>query len=287
MKSTVKLGILWLMIFNLQFKTNSQNLEQTIEFADNQFALQNYQLAVKEYQRALFFSKGKNLDYLYQQIAHSYFINRQFDQAIYFYELSYKTTKNDSIKNERIFNKSQCHLLKGDYKNSIYELMNLPDSLTVYFFDRRNFYFAVSYFGTEEFEKSESYFLTLLPENEKDGRAEIYKLFHTKKNLYRPNPNSAKILSMFLPGSGQMYTGDVKNSLNSLLITGSFVMLGILMAQEYSVFDAVLTALPWFMRYHKGGYLSAKKIAQNKRAIRRDKTYKKILEIVEASKIDR
>jgi len=227
------------------------------------------------------------LDYLYQQIAHSYFINKQFDQAIYFYELSYKTTKTDSIKIERIFNKSQCHLLKGDYKNSIYELMNLPDSLTTYFMDRKNFYFAVSYFGTEDFEKSESHFLTLLDENEEEGRAEIYKLFHTKKNLYRPNPNSAKILSMFLPGSGQMYAGDVKNSLNSLLITGSFVMLGILMAQEYSIFDAVLTALPWFMRYHKGGYLSAKKIAQDKRAIRRDKTYKKVLEIVEASKADK
>ncbi len=284
MKYIMKPGILWLMIFSLQFHSYSQNLEQTIEFADKQFAQQNYQLAVKEYQRALFFADGKKLDYLYQQIAHAFFINKQFGQALYFYELSYKTTKNDSIKTEIIFNKSQCYLLTGDYKHSEFELMNLKDSLSVYFTDRRKFYLAVSYFGMEDFKKSENYFLSLLPENEKEGRSEVYKLFHTKKNLYRPNPNTAKVLSMILPGSGQMYTGDVNNSLNSLLLTGSFVMLGVVMAQEYSILDAILTAFPWFTRYYKGGYLSAKKIAQNKRAIRRDKTYKKVLEIINESK---
>jgi hypothetical protein len=284
MKSIIKPGILWLMIFSFQLQIRSQNLEQTIKFADKQFELQNYQLAVKEYQRALFFAQGKQLDYLYQQIAHSYFVNKQFEQAIYFYELSYKTAINDSVKYERIFNKSQCYLISGDYNHSIYELMNLPDSLSTYFRDRKKFYFALSYFGLEDFKKSESYFLSLLPENEQAGRDEISKLFRQKKNLYRPNPNTAKTLSIILPGSGQMYAGDVKNSLNSLLLTGSFVMLGIVMTQEYSVLDAVLTALSWFTRYHKGGYLSAKKIAQEKRAIRRDKSYKKLLKIISDSK---
>jgi len=280
----MKPGILWLLIFNFQILISSQNLEETIKFANKQFELQNYQLAVKEYQRALFFAEGQQLDYLYQQIAHSFKINNQFEQALYFYELSYKTTNSDSIKSERIFDKSFCYIKKGDFKHSVYELLNLKDNLSDYFRDRKNFYLAVSYFGIEEFNKAESYFLSLLPENEKVGRDQIHKLFHTKKNLYRPNPNTAKVLSIILPGSGQMYSGDVKNSLNSILLTGSFVMLGVVMAQEYSIFDAVLTSLPWFTRYYKGGYLSAKKIALNKRAIRRDKTYKRILEIISDSK---
>jgi len=277
-------GILWLVIFNFHLSIHSQNFEETIKFADKQFELKNYQLAVKEYQRALFFAGGQQLDYLYQQIGHSFFINNQFEQALYFYELSYKTAANDSVKYERIFDRAVCFIKVGDYKHSILELTNLPESMTDYFRGRKNFYFAVSYFGLEDFKKSESYFIGLIPENEQDRRNEIAELFNKKKNLHRPNPHTAKMLSIFLPGSGQMYAGDVKNSLNSLLLTGSFVMLAIVMTQEYSILDAVLTAVPWFMRYHKGGYLSAKKIAQDKRAIRRDKTYKNILEIISDSK---
>ena len=272
------------MIFNVNLIIKSQNLEETIKFADKQFEEQNYQLAVKEYQRALFFAGNQHLDYLYQQIAHSFFVNNQFEQALYFYELSYKTASADSIKYERIFDKSATYIKIGDYRHSIYELMNLPDSLPVYFAGRRTFYFAVSYFGSEDFKKSESYFLRLIPNDDIEKRNQISELFDKKKNLYRPNPQTAKIFSMILPGSGQMYAGDVKNSLNSALLTGSFVMLGVVMAQEYSILDAVLTAFPWFIRYYKGGYNSSKKIAQNKRAIRRDKSYKKLLKIVSDAK---
>jgi tetratricopeptide (TPR) repeat protein len=272
------------MIFSFIFTAQSQNFEQTIQFADKQFELKNYQLAVKEYQRALFFSEGNQFDYLYQQIAHSFYINNQFEQALYFYDLSYKTAKNDSIKFERIFNRSLCFLKTNKFKQSIQELLNLTDSLSNYFNDRRNFYFAVSYFGLEDFKKSESYFLACLKNADKNARTEIEDLFGRKKNLYRPNPKTAKTLSMILPGSGQIYAGDVKNSLNSVLLTGSFVMLAIVMAQQYSILDAVLTALPWFTRYYKGGYANAKKIAQNKRAIRKDNTYKEVLQIISDSK---
>ena len=91
------------------FQGFAQTLDETISFADEQFYLGNYQLAVKEYQRALFFSKGQHIDYLYRQIANSFFINKQYEQASYFYELSYKTSQTDSIKYEILFNKAQSY----------------------------------------------------------------------------------------------------------------------------------------------------------------------------------
>ena len=75
-----------------------------------------------------------------------------------------------------------------------------------------------------------------------------------------------------------------KNSINSLLLTGGFVTLGVFMAQDYTYLDAILTSIPWFMRYHKGGYKKAYNIAIEKRAMRRNNTYKKILETVQKSK---
>lgn len=82
-----------------------------------------------------------------------------------------------------------------------------------------------------------------------------------------------------------MYSGDFRNGLNSLLLTGGFITLGVFMAQEYTYLDAILTTLPWFMRYRKGGFTKAYGIAHDKRAMRRNKSFKKILYIIEKSKI--
>jgi hypothetical protein len=279
----MKPGILLLTIFSFLVQLSSQTFEETINFADKQYNLANYQLAVKEYQRALYFSNGIKVDYLYRQIAHSFFKNQQFSQANYFYDLSYKSTINDSLKSEIIFNKSQCFLLSGDYKRSVYELTGLGNKLSDYFEDKRNFYYGVSYFGLEEFKKSEEYFLLLV--NEDSGSyQEIKELFSLKKNLYKPNPITAKTLSMILPGSGQIYSGDFKNGFNSILLTGGLATLGVLMYNQYSLLDAILTVFPWFFRYYQGGYEKVKNIAHDKRAIRRDKTYKKVLEIINESK---
>lgn len=277
-------GILWLMICSFLFPATAQTLEETISFADEQFYFGNYQLAVKEYQRALFFSKGQNVDYLYHQIAHSFFINKQYGQASYFYELSYKTSQNDSARYEILFNKAQCYLLSGNYNQALVELMNLPDSTETYFKEKQSFYFAVCYFGLEDFQKSENYFLSLLDTNDLQSREKISTLFSKKRNLYRPNPKTAKTLSRILPGMGQVYSGDLKNGLNSLALTGGFVALGFVMANEYTVLDAILTSLPWFLRYYQGGYAKAYNIAHDKRAMRRNKTYKEVLEIISNTK---
>jgi tetratricopeptide (TPR) repeat protein len=278
-KCIIMPGILLLTIFSFSI-TRAQDFNETIKFADIQFAQANYQLAVKEYQRALFFGNGDSSNYLYKQIANAFFKNRKFEQANYFYDLSYKTEKNDSIKKELIFNKSQCYLLSGDFKKSIYELTGLGENLTEYFKNKQSFYFGVSYFGSQDFKNSEFYF-TQLVEDKPEAKNEIQKLFKSKKKLYRPNPRTAKTMSIILPGSGQIYSGDIKNGLNSLLLTSGLAILGVHVYNQYSLFDALMGVFPSFLRYYKGGYTKAYEIAKNKRALRRNSTYKQILHIIE------
>lgn len=279
-----KLYILFLMICNLFiFTIKAQTLEESLNFADKQFELKNYRLAIKEYQRVLFFDDGKNTDYVYKQLATVYFVNGYYSDAAHYYELAYKTAFNDSLKTELIFKKASCYMLDSKFRMAIFELMNLPDSFDIQFNNRKNFYFAVCYWGLEEFEKSKKYFLSIIPDERKDDKEKIVLLFSKKKNLYRPNPKTAKIMSMIIPGSGQIYSGDIKNGLNSFILTGGFVVLGIYMTEYYTFFDAFLTAAPWFMRYYQGGFQKAKQIAAQKRDKRRNKTYKEILSIISAS----
>jgi len=285
MNFTIKLLILFWTICNLfTYVTLAQNREETLEFADFQFESANYNLALKEYQRVLFFSDGSNLQYIYEQIGSSLFFKKDFSKAAYYYELSYKTTESDSIKTEIIFKKSACYLLDKKFKLAILELMNLPDSLDIISANRRNFYFAVCYWGLEDFEKAKNSFLKILPVENKSAREEISLLLSKKRNLHKPNPKTAQILSIFIPGSGQIYGGDFKNSINSLILTGGLVVLAVYMTKYYSLFDAVLTVATWFMRYHRGGYLGAKKIAHNKRTNRRNETYQKVLKVIQESK---
>lgn len=279
MKYIIIPGILLLMICNLTTLLSAQDFKETIKFADSQFSLGNYQLAVKEYQRALFFGKNDSSDYLYKKIAHAFFKNQKFDQANYFYDLSYKTATNDSLKKELIFNKTQCYMLLGDFQKSIYELTGLGNDLSEYFRNKRDFYFAITYFGLEDFEQSKIYFISLT--NKKpEAKQEIEKIFKSKKNLYRPNPKTAKTLSMIVPGSGQLYAGDIKNSINSIVLIGGIAILGLRVYNEYSLFDTFMSVFPWFTRYYQGGYNKAFDIAVKKRAIRRNKTYKQILKVI-------
>ncbi len=275
--------LLWI-IFNYVFPVNAQNLEESLAFADKQFEQKNYRLALKEYKRVLFFNTGKNIDYLYRQIASIYFVRHDYLNAAYNYELAYKTARNTEKKIDYIFKKASCYMLDNKFRMATFELMNLPDSSDNAFNARKNFYFAVCYWGLEDFDKAKEHFLAMIPANHPASRDEINTLFAKKKNLYRPNPKTAKIMSMILPGLGQFYSGDVKNGLNSLALTGGLVVLGIYMTEYYSFLDAFLTAAPWFMRYYKGGYQKAEQIARHKRDNRRNRTYKEILKIIAAQK---
>lgn len=277
----IKQSILFLTTCSLcVYGTSAQTLDETLKFADYQFKSANYNLALKEYQRVLFFNGNRKVQHIYEQIGNIYLYRKNFDKAKYYFELSYKTSRSDSTKTEMIFKKASCSMLDKKFKQAIFELMNIPDSTDDKTASRKNFYFAVCYWGLEDFNQAENSFLKILSKENQSGKEAIALLFDKKKNFYRPNPKTAKIMSIVLPGSGQIYSGDFKNGINSLLLTGGFVTLGIYMTHYYSFFDAFLTAIPWFMRYYQGGYKNAEKIAFAKRANRRNETYQNIIRII-------
>ncbi|NJK95024.1 MAG: hypothetical protein HC905_09040 [Bacteroidales bacterium] len=64
--------------------------------------------------------------------------------------------------------------------------------------------------------------------------------------LYRPNPRTASILSLCFPGLGQFYAGDIKNGINSLLLTTALVSLGVKISLEQSIWDGIFLLCPGF-----------------------------------------
>jgi len=86
---------------------------------------------------------------------------------------------------------------------------------------------------------------------------------------------------MFLPGLGQVYSGNVTSGLNSLVLTSSFIAIGAGITLVYNPLDALVAILPWYQRYYTGGYNNAEVIAQNKIKKKRNVVYQEIVELVE------
>jgi tetratricopeptide (TPR) repeat protein len=278
MKLIIKYLNLSVLIVFSQFifqKLPAQNLEETINFADNQFRSGNLATALKTYQRALFFSEGINNLYLFRQIAEISYINNDYETAQKYYGLAYNQSGNDSLKTELLFNKASCQMLNKNYQFAIIDLLSVEDTSGIVQ-KRLNFYLATCYFGSEDFYKAQTYFGSCVGMKDKN---ELSDLFSDKK-LLSPSPKKARIMSMILPGLGQVYSGDIKSGLNSLLLTSGLIALGFNISAKYQPVDAILTILPWYQRYYTGGYGKAEEIARKKRDMKRNEIYIRILKLV-------
>jgi tetratricopeptide (TPR) repeat protein len=255
-------------------KLQAQNFEETIKFADNQLENNELATALKTYQRALFFSEGRQTLYLFRQIAEiSYRVN-DYETAQKYYGLAYNLTDNDTLKTELLFNKASSQILNKNYQYALIDLFSVNDTSAIVQ-NRLSFYLGTCYFGLEDFSKARSYFESCVALKDK---REVEDLF-SGKNLLSPSPRTAKIMSMILPGLGQVYAHDLKSGLNSLLLTSGLIALGINISISYSAVDALFAILPWYQRYYTGGFGKAHDIASRRRQLKRNDVYTKILKL--------
>jgi len=277
MKSIIRYLILSVLIIFSQAATQklpAQNFDETIKFADNQFKNKELTNALKTYQRALFFSDGKETLYLFQQIAEISYLLNDYETAQKYFGLAINQTDNDTLKTELLFNKASCQILNKNYQYALIDLFSVTDT-TILTVKRLNFYLATCYFGLEDFSRAGTYFKSCVALKD---QKEIDYLF-SKKNLLSPSPKIARILSMIIPGLGQAYSHDIKSGLNSLLLTSGLIALGIKISLKYSPVDAVFAILPWYQRYYTGGFGKASEIASRKRQLNRNRVYTRVLKL--------
>lgn len=260
----------------------SQDLKQTFDFANELYEKKDYAGAANTYRRVIFFDKQEEYrKRCYKNIADCLYATQSYEEAADYYELAFYQQKTDSTKAEVLFRKLSCFLILGNFEYGEIELVNIPDKLTNEQQRRKTFYSAILHFSTEKYDESKKEFLALVDTNNIEARQKIEQLFVKNDKISRLSPKKAKVLSIILPGLGQFYAGDVKNGLNSLLLTGGVVTWGILAAiGSPAPLDIFITMVPWFQRYYMGGYKKAEVIAENQKKKRRSKVYNQILDEV-------
>ena len=271
--------LLFLTLTISSLLSNGQTAASSKTFADELFASKSYQNALEVYSRVLYFDTAQIFaPEIYPKIAYAYYQTEQYAQANAFYDLAYNFTNNQETKNEYLLKKISGYLLLQQNDYAEIDFLSIDSSyLLPHHIQEKTFFEAVLTFSKGDYDKSKSAFMKLTQDS-----AAVERLFLKNKKVSKISPKRAKNMSRIVPGLGQLYVGDVKNGLNSMLLTGGLFALGVRGAIVNNFLDASFAVGPWLQRYYKGGYTKAESIAKAKILEKRFKIYNQLLDTLPA-----
>lgn len=265
------------LIFSLALLgVRAQAGDEAFRFALHNYEKQNYNIAAKEYNRAVFLGHTQQWE-CFWQIARCYVYLNQYDLSNQFFDKAYFSLSNDSLKTELLLEKAFANIMQKDFNRSYYELLNV-DSL---YSPKQNrdywLYLGVSFYGVDDFEHARECFAENLTDEQLE---ELNAAFtYLKKMQKRHRPGRVETMSYLLPGLGQIHTGNVKAGLNSAALLGAIFYGVVRISFLYSPFDGLVIFAPWFQRYYMGGVDKAHQMAIEKIAQKKNETFNRIIEI--------
>ncbi|MCG6187506.1 tetratricopeptide repeat protein [Maribellus maritimus] len=277
----MKLKIIIISVFSLFVYSFSvaQTIDETYDFANQQFRLGNYQKALVEFQRVAFFDSQDKYNDVYQKIGDSFFALNDYNMAAQNYSVAIRIAQTDSLQIELIFKKTNCFFKQKNFLLALNELFVISEPESAYLKNKYHLYLATSYFGIGDYNSALNYFGELIPRQMSEELAEIFEDFENYNQRFRPD--KIKTMSMLLPGLGQFYTGNILKGLNSFVLIGGIAVATVFIWQAYGFLNAFLSTSSWYYRYYTGGYKHAKDLAVHKLEHKREVVYQSVLQLIE------
>lgn len=254
----------------------AQDISETLFAGRQQYTLENYKAARFSFERVLYFGQNENQVQALDYLGRISFAENNPVQAASFYGRAASVTDDPGFRYWCILRKSAGLINTGQHRLALSDLYGLDDTQTDSLVRYRQFLTGVALFSDKNFSASHDAFRKALSSEE---HLLLDSLFACLWEIKHPNPRTAKLLSIVFPGAGQFYAGDIKNGINSLLLTGGFVALGINAMLQYGLLDAAVAIIPWLQRYYMGGYQRAERIAADRLRYKQDRIYQQILDI--------
>lgn len=278
MKLKILFFLLWISAFSALF---AQNASECMAIARAQIGLGNDEAARLLMQRVIYFDRKTYGLECYWQLATINFRLEDFDQSAFFFDILYQNSPSDSIKNMALIGKASALLLQGRHAAARRELLSIKDTLNGQWYYKRQVYLGACYYGERNFDASEAIYKKILKDNSNTRKTALKKAYKKARRINKRNPKTAKIMSMFVPGSGQIYAGDIKNGLNSLGLNAVMAYWFIYTLQKASLNDAILSTGSWVFRYYAGGFKRAAIITEAEKDKRLKQNFQNILKIID------
>lgn len=278
----IKSSVYFILIFSFfcfnPFTSASQNLSETFDHGRSLMELNQPENAIAAFQRVLFFGDEGFQQKVFPNIAECYFLLGDYSSAARYFDLAYFSAKTNVAKTSFTFKKIESLIREKSFLFAKVEVLNLPDEMTPTLANKKRLYEGIIHYGLGEYETSKERFLAMV--TEESDRESINESFFKLKKVEKINPKKARTMSMIIPGLGQFYAGDVRNGINSLLLNGGFAYLTLQTMFNYSIWDAAISILPWYQRYHMGGYNRAEEAAHEKIRNKTAEIFEEIIETV-------
>ena len=249
--------------------------DPALDLGDLLFALGDYDAAITEYKRFLFFNPDHPQASVAQfKIGLAYRAQEWWAEAAEAMIAAVQSTTETELQAERRVDLAVTLIASGAYNLALVELIKVEmQSQSTQLRQRARFLRGVAYLYQFKWEQARSVFQAYfdgIPGAAKSA-AEVDTLFLAAFNRPRKSEKTARLLSTLLPGLGQTYAEDWKSGLNALLLNGllGYITLDAAIERDYD--DTLLSFSFLFYRYYAGNRHRAAQAAQafNERENRR------------------
>ena len=222
--------------------------ELPLPLGEHLFAQGNYDAAITEYKRFLYFHPSdERIGEVYYNIGLAYRAQGLWTEAATSLRTATHLATDTEAKSEYQLELAVTLIAAQDYDLARLELVKVTmRPLPTQLYRRALFLQAVAYlyqFRWEDARESLRNYIT-------DERLDI--LFEAATDIPLKSEKVARVLSTILPGAGQVYAGDWRGGLNALLLNGVLGVLAVDFVLDGYYIDAGLWGVFIFWRYYRG-----------------------------------
>ncbi|OQX54529.1 MAG: hypothetical protein B5M53_05795 [Candidatus Cloacimonas sp. 4484_209] len=227
-------------------------------FANDLFKEGDYLRAIGEYKRLVFFSNDEDSIDIYQyQMGECYRKLGDFTRAMKIYnKLLIKGINIPHLRKRIIFSSSICALNTGYVETVRLYLEELQKDVEIA--DSVNYIFGLSYLKERENLKAEAIFEKI---SDPVLKTEAFHMLTMVSRSHFTSPKVALILSTFIPGAGQVYTGKPFAGFISFSLNLSLGYLSFKSLKADRKLDAFLIFYFGIQRFYLGNLENAQKYA--------------------------
>lgn len=240
-----------------------------LDFADQLYASANYQESITEYQRFTFFHPDHPLAfYAFYQSGMAYKNQADWQGAIAMLKRSLNLKPAQKLSPLIRYQLAFCYLANGDYdlgQLELFKLLKSPDSSRT-IKPAAAILYGMTLVRKQDWGNSRTVFQQLSKDLAADSSGhhffnDIDQTFEQLIQMRRKSPSTARWLSTFLPGAGQIYAGKYGNGLNALLLNAATSYFVFSAAQKGEVRDVALILTSIWLRYYIGNRMHAEEMA--------------------------
>ena len=253
---SISLFLIASLLFFYSFTVTAE--EHPLSLGKHFFAYGNYDAAITEYRRFLFFHPDdERIGEAYHNCGLAYRAQGLWTEAITALRIAMHHATDDESKSEYQLTLAVTLIALQDYDLAQLELIKVTlRSPSAMLYRRALFLRAVAY--TYQFRWDEA--REVLKNWSTDERLD--KLFDAAINTPRKSVSFARVLSTILPGAGQVYAGNWRSGLNALFLNGGAGFLTVDAALDGYYTDALLWGGLVFWRYYRGNTFRARQAAE-------------------------